>query len=145
LQDRTGLRAELERIAAAEGIAGRIHWPGMLQGAAKWGAFKGAMAFILPSHQENFGIVVAEAMACNTPVLISNKVNIWREVETSGGGLVEPDTQDGALALFERFLALSDEERAAMGRKARLGYESHFSIEGAARDLLAVLEEVSRA
>lgn len=142
--DQTGLRAELERIAAAQGIAGRIHWPGMLQGAAKWGAFKGAMAFILPSHQENFGIVVAEAMACDTPVLISDKVNIWREVEASGGGLVEPDTQNGTLSLLEKFLALSDEQRAAMGLKARLGYEAHFSIDGAAHDLLAILEEVSR-
>ncbi|MGH1559632.1 glycosyltransferase [Caulobacter segnis] len=49
-----------------------------MKGDAKWGAYRGADAFILPSHQENFGIVVAEAMACGATVLITSKVNIWR-------------------------------------------------------------------
>lgn len=53
----------------------------------KWGAFGAADVFVLPSHQENFGIAVAEALACGTPVLISNKVNIWREIQAGGGGL----------------------------------------------------------
>ena len=52
--------AQLKQQAAALGISGRVHWPGMLQGAAKWGAYRAAEAFVLPSHQENFGIVVAE-------------------------------------------------------------------------------------
>ena len=43
----------------------------MLSGNPKWGAFAAAEAFILPSHQENFGIAVVEALACGIPVLIS--------------------------------------------------------------------------
>ena len=50
----------------------------MLSGDLKWGAFHATEAFLLPSHQENFGFVVAEALACEVPVLISNKVNIWQ-------------------------------------------------------------------
>src|SRR5690606_26372536 len=56
----------------------KIHFAGMLQGDAKWGALYGCEAFILPSHQENFGIAVVEALACSKPVLISDQVNIWR-------------------------------------------------------------------
>jgi glycosyltransferase involved in cell wall biosynthesis len=62
--DQIGWRAELEAKAAAAGIADRLHWPGMLRGDLKWGAYYGCEAFILPSHQENFGITVAEALAC---------------------------------------------------------------------------------
>ena len=60
----------------------------MLTGDLKWGALHAAEAFILPSHQENFGIAVVEALACGKPVLISDKVNIWREIEADGACLV---------------------------------------------------------
>ncbi len=62
----------------------------MLTGDLKWGAFRAAEAFVLPSHQENFGIAVVEALACGKPVLISDKVNIWREIVEDGAGLCRP-------------------------------------------------------
>ncbi len=133
--DQVGLKARLQEQAKAAGIADRIHWPGMLRGDAKWGAFHDAEAFILPSHSENFGIVVAEAMACQTPVLISNKINIWREVEASGGGFVEDDTLDGTSKLLERWLGLGPSEKAAIALKARWGFEKSFRIKSAAQDL----------
>ncbi|MCX5516785.1 transferase [Kaistia algarum] len=139
--DQVGWRAELEPLAASFGIGSRIHWPGMLEGDAKWGAFRGADAFVLPSHQENFGIVVAEAMACHTPVLITDKVNIWREIETSGGGLVETDTEAGIERMLRAFLALPTAARREMGERAREGYERFFGTGAAAEDLLSVLHE----
>jgi glycosyltransferase involved in cell wall biosynthesis len=105
----------------------------MLKGDAKWGGFRSADAMILPSHQENFGFVVAEAMACSSPVLISNKVNIWREVQASGGGMVEPDTLEGTCKLIRRFYAQSQAEREQMAGKARAGFLRYFDIEGTAR------------
>jgi glycosyltransferase involved in cell wall biosynthesis len=112
------LLPKLKALAAKRGVADRIHWPGMLQGDAKWGAFYGAEAFILPSHQENFGIVVAEALACGKPVLITNKVNIWREVESWGAGIVQPDTLGGTMALLAKWVSLSDRAKTEMGRAA---------------------------
>jgi glycosyltransferase involved in cell wall biosynthesis len=138
--DQVGLKSELIDLATRAGVEGRIHWPGMLTGTAKHAAFAGAMAFVLPSHQENFGIVVAEAMAAGTPVLISDKVNIWREVEASGGGLVEADTAEGTYRMLSRFLVLPVTVRAEMSVLARAAYERSFSAEGAARDLAEVLE-----
>lgn len=137
--DETGWRPELDRIAAEGGITGRVHWPGLLTGDAKWGAFRACSGFVLPSHQENFGIVVAEAMACSAPVLITDKVNIWRDVAEAGAGLVEPDDLTGISRLLARFGDMPDEERAATGRRARAAFLSRFSIEGAAADLLAAL------
>ena len=138
--DQTGLRAELEALARQRGVSSRIHWPGMLKGDEKWGAFRSAFAFVLPSHQENFGIVVAEAMACGLPVLISDKVNIWREVAASNAGFVAADTLDGTRDLLMRMLSLSVEERVLMSGRARNCFLENFNITNAARSLESVLQ-----
>jgi glycosyltransferase involved in cell wall biosynthesis len=116
-----------------------ILFPGMLTGDVKWGALSAADAFVLPSHQENFGIAVAEALACGTPVLISNKINIWREIETEGAGLVENDDLAGASHLLARWLATDGAARTAMAENARKCFASHFEIERATDSLLTVL------
>ena len=86
--DQTNLIPQLQAQAKAFGIADRVSWPGMLQGEMKWGAFYASEVYVLPSHQENFGIAVAEALACGLPVLISDKVNIWREIEADRKSVV---------------------------------------------------------
>jgi glycosyltransferase involved in cell wall biosynthesis len=67
----------------------------MLKGDVKWGAFYASEAFALPSHQENFGIAVAEALACGKPALLADKVNIAPQIAADGAGLMQPDTQEG--------------------------------------------------
>jgi glycosyltransferase involved in cell wall biosynthesis len=138
--DQTGSVAGLKARAEALGIADRLHWPGMLQGDAKWGAYYGAEAFILPSHQENFGIVVAEALACGKPVLISDKVNIWREIKAGGGGLVEPDTVEGTEALLRGWAALSPARRDAMGKAGQAVFRANFDMEVSAPNLLHTIK-----
>ena len=115
-------------MAQELGVSNRVHFPGMLSGDAKWGAFYGCEAFILPSHQENFGIAVAEALACSKPVLISNQVNIWREIEFSGAGIVAADTEQGTIQLLERWGAMPGLEKESIGLKARECYRQHFDI-----------------
>lgn len=127
--DQTGLQKMLAKVAASRGIADRVHWPGLLTGEAKWGAFRAAEAFVLPSHQENFGIVVAEALACGTPVLISNKVNIWDVVAEEGVGLVEDDTLEGTHRLLMRWLELPVPARASMAAKTVSCFERRFSMQ----------------
>jgi glycosyltransferase involved in cell wall biosynthesis len=142
--DQVGWKPKLEEMARELGIAHRIHWTGMLNGDAKWGAFLSAEAFVLPSHQENFGVVVAEAMACKLPVLITNKVNTWREVQTSGGGLVASDDLDGMSKLLQTFLALPATERHDMRQKAREGFLTYFDVAKAAADLGQIVREAGR-
>ena len=125
---------ELQELCAKLGISERVHWPGMLTGDVKWGAFRRSEALVLPSHQENFGFVVAEAMACSTPVLISNKVNIWREVLAADAGFVASDTLEGTRELIQRFEALPAPERERMSRNARAGFEQYFDVRVTAQD-----------
>ncbi|MDF2142039.1 glycosyltransferase [Paenirhodobacter sp. CAU 1674] len=142
--DATGWQTELQQLAKTEGVAARVHFPGMLRGAAKSAAFSDAAAFVLPSHQENFGLVVAEALSVGTPVLISDKVNIWREVTAAGAGLAEPDTLEGTTTLLRRFLDLTEERRATLKSAARPCFKVHFSPIAAAADLLSVLEKAQQ-
>ena len=117
--DQRGLQSRLQERAAALGLATRIHWPGMITGDLKWGAFRGCEAFVLPSHQENFGVVLAEAMACGKPVLTTRKVNIWREIEADGAGVIGSDDVPGVLESLRRFIQMSPQARATMGLRAR--------------------------
>jgi len=126
--EQPSLRKKLEAQAEMLGLKKRIHWPGMLSGDAKYGAYRVCQAFVLPSHQENFGIVVAEAMSTAKPVLITDKVNIWREIAACGGGLVEPDDEEGVFRLLKRFLSMTDDEKVAMGMRAKAGFLEKFEI-----------------
>jgi len=132
---------QLQKRAATNCPPDTVVWPGMLTGDAKWGAFRGAEAFVLPSHQENFGIAVSEALACGTPVLISDQVNIWREVTGDGAGLAEPDTAAGTLQLLIRWRALDAAARARMREVARQTFQERFEIGAVARSLIAALQE----
>lgn len=137
--DQVGWMDELVKLTEEKGISKRVHWVGMLKGNAKWGALRAADALIFPSHQENFGFVVAEAMACGTPVLISDKVNIWREVLAAKAGFVEPDSVAGTVQLLRRFAALSQEELIAMRTNAEAGFRRFFDIQVTAMDFARAL------
>jgi len=138
--DPQSLREELERPAVAAGVAGRVHWPGMLIGDAKWGAFRASEAFVLPSHQENFGIAVAEAMACGRPVLLSDKVNIAGEIAHDGAGLVESDTAAGTERLLERWLELLPGERREMGERALECFYRRYNMRENAKMIVRLFE-----
>jgi len=131
--------ATLKKIAEDKAITPFVHWVGMLTGDAKWGALHDAEAFILPSHQENFGIAVVEALACGKPVLISNRVNIWRELVDDGAALVEPDDIAGAARLLQRWLDLKPAARDAMANAATQSFERRFEISHAAETFAAQL------
>ncbi len=137
--DDIGWCAELKRLAQALNLQDRVSWPGMLTGDLKWGAFRAAEVFVLPSHKENFGIAVVEAMACGIPVLISDKVNIWREIDEGGAGLIAADTLEGTRRLLRTWSALSQADKAVMRSRTQACYRKYFTIESAASRLFDVL------
>ena len=141
--DQVELQVQLTKLATELGIAARVHWPGMLSGNAKWGAFRSAEFFALPSHSENFGIVVAEAMALSRPLLITNKVNIWREVDADGAGLIVNDDVDAIAAGLRQMCALSAPQRDDMGCRARKCFHDRYDLEENAMQLLALLSHLS--
>ena len=134
--DASGVRAGLEALAARLGMTSRVTWTGMLTGDAKWSALQAAEVFALPSHQENFGIAVVEALALGVPVLISERVNIWREIVQCDAGFADDDTVAGTEATLRRWLDLTPSQRSVMGLQAISCYHKHFHMASAARRLI---------
>jgi glycosyltransferase involved in cell wall biosynthesis len=132
--------AKLKETVAAAGLTLRVHWPGMLKGDAKWGSLFASEAFILPSHQENFGIAVAEALACGRAVLLADKVNIAEEIADYGAGLMELDTPQGTLNLLQRWIGMSLEERAAMSHRAEECFHEHYDMRENAKAIIRLFE-----
>ncbi len=123
-------------------LAGRdpsIVFTGMLSGHAKWGALYGCSAFVLPSHQENFGIAVVEALACHKPVLITDQVDIYSEIQTSGGSLVSDDTLTGITGLLTDWGDMSEAKKHQMAVYAGQAYENYFTPEIAAQRMRGAL------
>lgn len=142
--DELGTRDKLAKHAASLGIGQRVTWPGMLTGDLKWGALHAAEVFALVSHSENFGIVVAEALGCGVPVLISNRINIWREVVADHAGLVGSDTLSGAEALLQDWCRLGASDWAAMRQNARACFANRFHIQRAAASLIEAISDTHR-
>jgi glycosyltransferase involved in cell wall biosynthesis len=90
--------ASLRDRARRLGHADRIIWTGFVEGDRRWEALGAATVSVLPSHAENFGVSVVEAMLIGRPVIVSERVGIHTEVASAGAGIVF----DGTRAQLER-------------------------------------------
>jgi glycosyltransferase involved in cell wall biosynthesis len=135
-------RRKLDALIGEVGLAGRVTWTGMIGGDLKWSAFRSADVFALPSHQENFGVAVAEALGCSVPVLVSDKVNIWREVVADAAGFADADTAAGTGRLLARWMSLDDAAKSRMQANAARCFARRFDIRTAAARLTSTIEDV---
>ena len=133
---------EMKQLADKLGLQSDVHFPGMLVDHSKWGAFYGCEAFVLPSHQENFGIAVIEALGCGKPVLISNQVNIWREIESSGGGIVGDDSLEGTQGTLSRWMQFSSRDKKLMGEYALNCFRNSFAKGPASKKFLEAMDAI---
>lgn len=138
--DQEGWRQALMARTEALGISGRVIWPGMIEGEVKWGALMSAECLALPSHMENFGLVVAEALSVGVPVLLSTEVQIWNEVVEDGAGLAEPDDLQGTIRLLERWRSFGEAARTQMRDAARVTFQRRYLADSAARELVSQLQ-----
>jgi glycosyltransferase involved in cell wall biosynthesis len=141
--DQVGWQARLSDRAKELGLERRIVFTGMLEGELKQGALRSADAFLLPSHQENFGMAVIEALAVGLPVLISDRINTAKEIETDHAGYVAADDLAGTRSLIERWCQTSEADKNAMRQNARDCFRKRFQIDRAVESLLKLLSENS--
>ena len=129
--------ASLVKLAERLEITSRVSFVGPVYHEEKWACFKVSELFVLPSHQENFGIAVAEALAMRVPVCISDQINIWREIDDDKAGLVCHDTLESFEKCLRCWIALNEDERRAYGERALECYDRHFRVDEVTNRLLA--------
>ena len=114
----------------------KIRFTGMLSNDSKWGAFYGAEAYILCSHQENFGISVVESLACSKPVIISNQINIWREIEASHAGIICDDNEASLKLALLKWVDLNIDKKNEMGINALASFTKYFHVKSASEKMI---------
>ena len=124
--DNDGYGSVVRRWCKEQGIQDKVFFVDHLGFEAVKEAYVDSDVFVLPSYSENFGLTAVEAMACGTPVVISDQVNIWREILASGAGIVVGlDSRELADAIC---LLLADKQSAkAMGERGRVSAQTDYA------------------
>jgi glycosyltransferase involved in cell wall biosynthesis len=138
-----GMEAAARRWVGRAGLEGRTTFTGMLTGRDKLAAYRDAALFLLPSSSENFGIAVIEAMACGTPVIVSDRVNIWREIVADGAGLAAPPEAEAFASAILRLLR-EEPARQAMGRAGRASVAQRYQWSAIAAELERLYLQLAR-
>jgi len=127
--------SSLKHLIQKRGLSNEIKIIGPQFGNEKLAAYHRADLFVLPTYSENFGIVVAEALACGVPV-ITTKGTPWEELNTyNAGGWIDIGIEP-LKATLNKFLAYSDEERFMMGENGRKLIEENYSIKQVASKMI---------
>ena len=101
---------------------------GFVSGKEKYDRLSRLSALMVPSAQENFGMIVPEALICGTPVYASLGTP-WGELNDWNAGWWKDNAPGTIAGVIEEILSKSDEELLAMGKKGRMlieeKYEQH--------------------
>jgi len=116
---------------------------GFVGGADKWALLQAANLFVLPSYYENFGIAVAEAMAAGVPVVVSDQVYIWPDIEAAGAGWVVPCEVAALTGALHTALAPGS-PLAQRGIQGRTYARSHYHWEAIAQQMVTVYQQCLR-
>ena len=137
--DATYVRTLGDRIAAL-GLTDRVVLRGHVDGAEKTAALTGCDLFVLPTHSENFGIVVAEALAHGTPVVVTTGAP-WAGIDTHDCGRWVPID---AGAIRDAIAVLDGADLAAMGARGRDWMIADFSTAGMVRRFADLYRRLAR-
>ena len=135
-----GYLAELKRVVRELKIEEKVVFTGPLYGRAKLEAYVDAAVYVLPSSYEIFGISVLEAMACGTPVIVTDRCGIANVIKGQAG-LVVPYDEDRLLDALLSMLN-NDEIRLGFGDKGRLLARDKFNWEKLTEQVEEVYGEV---
>nr|WP_315188286.1 glycosyltransferase [uncultured Flavobacterium sp.] len=129
----------LNKIVQSKNLQNQITIVGPVFGAEKVNSYQNADIFVLPTYSENFGIVIAEALSCGTPV-ITTKGTPWEELEKENAGRwIDIGEEPLKIALSELMMK-TDFDRETMGKNGRKLIEEKYSIEAVAKKMEELYE-----
>jgi len=141
-EDGSGATYRRRFEAANPDLAGQVVFTGRVDDDALRALYADADVFVAPSRFESFGLTVIEAMMFAVPVIVTSGFMVDLVEDGDGGIVVEPGDVDGLAAALLRLVA-SDEERRAMGRRARARYEACFTVDAMASAAEAFYEALT--
>jgi glycosyltransferase involved in cell wall biosynthesis len=109
---------KIQGLIGRLGLSNCVSMEGPLYGREKWQAFHDADYFVLPSHSENFAIVVAEALTAGLPVITTDQTP-WGRLIDDGAGWICGITSEEVERALVNAIALEQEQRELMGERAR--------------------------
>ncbi|MCB1227489.1 MAG: glycosyltransferase [Verrucomicrobiales bacterium] len=133
--------ASLKQQAVEAGVEESITWAGQVVGDQRFAAFATAQIFVLPSHSENFGIALLEAMAAGLPCISTDQVALAADAASQGAVMIaerEPEALAGAM----RELIESEPRSKALGQAARRLAQEQYSLDAMGRGLHQLYQEV---
>ena len=135
--DEDGHQSQIESFIKKKGLTKEFEFMGPVEGEKKKDLYRSADLFILPTFSENFGIVIAEALALGLPV-ITTKAAPWEEIEKlKCGWWIENGTKSIQLALKDA-LSCSPKRLASMGQRGKIYAENTFDSIIVAKQMLNV-------
>lgn len=135
--------AEPLRALVAERRIPRVRLVGEITGPAKYDFLAAADLFALPSHTENFGVTVAESLACGTPVVVSTNTP-WGGVAANGCGWFAANDVATLAATLAEATVLPREALRAMGARGRDWIRRDFGWDGVGRTMRDAYEWICR-
>ena len=130
---------ELKTTASSLGIRERVQFCGPVNNENKWQLYQEADYFLLPSHSENFGIVVAEALSCGVPV-ITTKGTPWSElVSANAGWWIDHGVEPLNVSLTEA-LNTPENVRQQMGENGKALIEQKYTWRSVATQMKGAYE-----
>ena len=135
--DENGHRTEVEKVITDVGASRQTTIVGSVHGEVKRLIYAACDVFVLPTFSENFGIVVAEALASGKPV-ITTRGTPWSELETHRCGWYIDVGVEPLCDVLREAMNLSDKERDEMGKRGRRLIEKNYSWPKIAAEMLKV-------
>ncbi len=138
--DENGHQREVQALVSELGLSEQIEFPGAIDDKDKWQMYVDSDLFVLPSFNENFGIVIAEAMAAGIPV-ITTQGTPWSCLQSSQMGWWVEASIDNIQTAITQATTISDEARASMGVSAKRYVHQNFDWNATAQRLVEFYKE----
>lgn len=137
-----GYKEKIEKQVSNSKLQKRVTFSGFLNSEEKLEAYAGSDIFVLPSYSENFGLSVVEAMACAVPVVISDKVGIYREIRDKNSGIIVKTNTESVYHGIKKLL--EDESlRKELSENGKALVKEYYDIDKVADKMIEVFREIS--
>lgn len=121
-------KKKLQRLCKDLNVEDYFYWSNTLVGKEKFGAIHASIGMVLASNGENFGISIVESLSCSKPVIITNKVNIYRSIIDYKAGYVSKNNSSDFSNILKQYLKLNNKSITRMSKNSLNCFNNNFNL-----------------